>query len=389
MTFAGDVVAPIFALYLPLFAFQLGADAPEIGLVGGAAWISYSFVPYLIGRYSDKLRRRKAFIVISMAILTACSFTYAFVESPLQLITLRLLEGVAWSILWPIVDVSISEDVSRESNKALSIYNTVWSTAGAIGPLLGGLLLLFVEIRYIFLITAFLMAVATIVTISFFREKGQIVPIAKVYSTGETSNTGRVKAKSDRYTSRFWIFVTAMVLISSIRGVLYTFYPPLAQSQGISYTLIALIGFTFGACRVGVFALSTLDNLRGFLLHDENIKKIVMVSLTVCAIGGVLPLIGDRTGTVGFLAFGIVAFASAFIIIASQANFISRAESHNRGAGAGIFESSIGIGIALGPTIAGFVSGGSISFPFLVAPIGFAISLPIFLFLFRRGTGHG
>jgi MFS family permease len=389
LTFAGDVVAPIFALYLPLFAFQLGAGALEIGLVGGAAYISYGFVPYLIGRYSDKLRRRKAFLVISMAILTACSLTYAFVGSPIQLITLRLLEGVAWSILWPIVDVSISEDVSRESNKALSIYNTVWSTAGAVGPLLGGLLLLFVEIRYIFLITALLMAVATVVTISFFREKGQTVPIAKVYSTAETANTGSAKAKSDRYTSRFWIFVTAMVLISSIRGVLYTFYPPLAQSQGISYTLIALIGFTFGACRVGVFALSTLDSIRGFLLHDENIKKIVMVSLTVCAIGGVLPVIDDRTGTVGFLAFGIVAFASAFIIIASQANFISRAESHNRGAGAGIFESSIGIGIALGPTIAGLVSGGSISFPFLLAPTGFAISLPIFLFLFRRGNGHG
>jgi MFS family permease len=389
LTFAGDVVAPIFALYLPLFAFQLGADALEIGLVGGAAWISYSFVPYLIGRYSDRLRRRKAFIVISMAMLTICSLLYVFVESPLQLIALRLLEGIAWSILWPIVDVSISEDVSRESNKALSIYNTVWSTAGAIGPLLGGLLLLFAEIRYVFLITAILMAIATIVTISFFREKSPTVPIAKVSSGGGSANMGRVRTKSDRRVSRFWIFVTAMVLISSIRGVLYTFYPPLAQSQGISYTLIALIGFTFGVCRVGVFALSTRDALRGFLLNDENIKKIVMVSLAVCAVGGVLPLIGDRTGAVGFLAFGIVAFASAFVIITSQANFISRAESHNKGAGAGIFESSIGIGIALGPTIAGFVSGGSISVPFLVAPIGFAISLPVFLVLFRRWTNRG
>ncbi|MDA4112481.1 MAG: MFS transporter [Thaumarchaeota archaeon] len=388
LTFAGDVVAPIFALYLPLFAFQFGADALEIGLVGGVAWVSYSFVPYLIGRYSDKPRRRKTFIVISMAMLTACSFIYVFVESPLQLIALRLLEGIAWSILWPIVDVSISEDVSRESNKALSIYNTVWSTAGAVGPLLGGLLLLFAEIRYIFLITALLMAIATIVTISFFREEGPTVPITRVSSGDGSANMGRVRSRSYRQDSLFWIFVTAMVLISSIRGVLYTFYPPLAQSQGISYALIALIGFTFGVCRVGVFALSTRDGLRGFLLNDENIKKIVMVSLAVCAIGGVLPLIGDRTGAVGFLAFGVVAFASAFVIIASQANFISQAESHNKGAGAGIFESSIGIGIALGPTIAGFVSGGSISIPFLVAPIGFAISLPILLVLFRRGTNN-
>ena len=98
------------------------------------AWVSYSFLPYLIGKYSDRVRRRKTLLMVSLAMLTACSFVYAFVESPLQLIALRLLEGVAWSILWPIMDVSISEDASMESNKALSIYNTVWSTAGAVGP---------------------------------------------------------------------------------------------------------------------------------------------------------------------------------------------------------------------------------------------------------------
>ena len=124
-TFVADLVSPIFALYLPLFAFQLGADALEIGLVGGVAWISYSFAPYVIGRYSDRVLRRKWFIALSLAMLSACSFLYVLVESPLQLIALRLLEGIAWSILWPIIDVSISEDVSRESNKALSIYNTV------------------------------------------------------------------------------------------------------------------------------------------------------------------------------------------------------------------------------------------------------------------------
>ena len=168
-----------------------------------------------------------------MAMLTACSFIYVFIESPLQLITLRLLEGVAWSILWPIVDVSISEDVSRESNKALSIYNTVWSTAGAIGPLLGGLLLLFVELRYIFAITAMLMAAATVVTVSFFREMSPTVPIAQVPLRSGSADMDVVR-KSNRHASRFWIFVTAMVLISCIRGVLFTFYPPLAQSQGIS-----------------------------------------------------------------------------------------------------------------------------------------------------------
>jgi MFS family permease len=384
-TFVADLVSPIFALYLPLFAFQLGADALEIGLVGGVAWISYSFAPYVIGRYSDRVLRRKWFIALSLAMLSACSFLYVLVESPLQLIALRLLEGIAWSILWPIIDVSISEDVSRESNKALSIYNTVWSSAGAAGPLLGGfLIILFTQIRYTFLVTGLMMVVAAIVMSSFFHEVPRVPP-AESYSGRETPNTSEVKVtKSGRRASRFWIFLVAMILISSIRGVLFTFYPPLAQSQGVSLAFIALIGFVFGASRVGVFALSMRDDVRGFLLHDGNTKKIVMVSLAVCAIGGALPLMGDPTGAIGFLAFGIVAFAGSFIFTASQANFISEAESHKKGAGAGIFESSIGIGVAIGPTVAGLVSGGSLSLPFLVAPVGFLISLPIFFVLFRR-----
>ncbi len=388
-TFVADLVSPIFALYLPLFAFQLGADAFEIGLVGGVAWVSYSFAPYVIGRYSDRVSRRKWFIAVSLVMLSVCSFLYVFVESPPQLIALRLFEGIAWSILWPIIDVSITEDVSRESNKALSIYNTVWSSAGALGPLLGGLLiLLFAEIRYIFLITALMMAIAAITMLSFFHEDRK-VPRTESSSRREMPSSEVDVKSSGGHASLFWVFLTAMILISSIRGVLFTFYPPLAQSQGVSLAFVSLIGFVFGASRVGVFALSMRDDIRGFLLQDGNSKKIVMVSLAVCAIGGVLPLIGDTTGAVGFLAFGTVAFAGSFIFTASQAHFISRAESHKKGAGAGIFESSIGIGVALGPTIAGFVSGGSLSLPFLVAPVGFLISLPIFFVLFRRERGLG
>ena len=110
-SFVGDMVSPIFALYLPLFAYELGANVFELGLVGGVSYASYSFMPYVIGRYSDQVKRRKDFMTISLAMLAACSFIYAFVTSPVQLIALRVLEGVAWAILWPVIDVEVSEDL--------------------------------------------------------------------------------------------------------------------------------------------------------------------------------------------------------------------------------------------------------------------------------------
>jgi len=385
-------VAPIFALYLPLYALRLGADPLEIGLVGGASWASYSFAPYLIGRYSDRLRMRKAFIAVSLVMLTACSLAYTLVESPAQLIALRLVEGVAWSILWPIMDVAISEDASWESNKALSIYNAVWSTAGAIGPLLGGSLILFAgSIRGVFLVTALLTAASVVVMALFFREGGRpAAPLARPQAGAEapTVEVRRGRRPGRRARDLFWVFVVGMVMISSVRGVLFTFYPPLAQSQGVSIAVIALIGFTFGVGRAVVFVLSTRDEIRGFILDDRNVEKVLLASLGLCAIGGVLPLAGDRSGAIGFLAFGVVAFSGSFLVTASQANFISGAEPHRRGAGAGIYESTIGIGLAISPILAGFFSGGSLSLPFLVVPIGFGISVPVFLYLLRHARGR-
>ncbi|MGA2663545.1 MAG: MFS transporter [Nitrososphaerales archaeon] len=388
-TVAGDLIAPIFALYLPLYALQLGADPLEIGLVGGVSWASYSFAPYLIGRYSDRVRMRKAFIVVSLVMLTFCSFTYVLVESPVQLIALRLVEGVAWSILWPVMDVAISEDASWESTKALSIYNAVWSTAGAIGPLLGGsLILLFAgSIRDVFLVTALLTAASVVVMVLFFREGSR--PAAPVEGPADGAEAPTVEVRRGRRPGRrardlFWVFVLGMIMISSVRGVLFTFYPPLAQSQGVSIAVIALIGFTFGAGRAVVFVLSTRDEIRGFILDDRNVERVLLAALGLSAIGGVLPLAGDRSGAIGFLAFGVVAFSGSFLVSASQANFISRAEPHKRGAGAGIFESTIGIGLAISPILAGLFSGGSLSLPFLVVPVEFAISVPVFLYLLRR-----
>jgi MFS family permease len=380
-TFFGDVVTAIFVLYLPLFAYQLGANVFELGLVGGVAYASYSFVPVVIGRYSDQVRRRKDFMVISLAMLAACSFVYAFVDSPIQLISLRVLEGVAWAILWPIIDAEVSEDVSRESSKSLSIYNTVWSTAGALGPLLGvALIILLTEIRYIFFATALMMVLSTVVSAMFIRDDKAAVSKLVSDSSPEASAP---KPKSAGGNS-IWIFVVAMVFQSAIRGVLFTFYPPLAESRGISYLLIGVIGFSFYAARAGVFSFTTRDDFRGFFLKRENAKRTLIISVVVSAAAGSLPLFNDSAWIVGVVAFAIVALASSFTVMISQVELITRAEANRKGSGAGVFESTIGIGVALGPVVAGFISGGSLSIPFLVSPVGFVIALPIMLLLSRH-----
>jgi len=383
-SFLGDIVSPIFALYLPLFAYELGANVLEIGLVGGVAYASYSFMPFIIGRYSDRIKRRKDFLTASLAILAACSFVYVFVDSPVQLIALRVLEGVGWATVWPIMDVEVSQDIHGESSRSFSIYNTVWAVATAIGPLVAtAVIVLVTQVRYVFAVTALLMLLAAFVNAALMRSDNAVparVPLP------ETERAALVTG--GRLTHSIWVLVVVMIFVSAVRGVLFTFYPPLAESRGASYLIVGLVGFSFGASRASAFALTTWDAFRRFFLRERNIMTALAGSMAVCTIAGLLPILGGSTLLLGLLAFVLAALGNSLAMTICQVELITRADFEKRGSAAGIFESSIGIGIALGPVVSGFVSGGSLSTPFLIVPLGFIAALSAMLAFSRSGNSR-
>src|SRR5438128_1295449 len=99
--FVSDFFLPIFYIFVPLLAYRLGADPLEIGLVGGTVYATYFFLPVIIGSVSDRLGRRRLFVVIALTILAIVSLTYSIASSPITLIAGRVFEGVAWAMLWP------------------------------------------------------------------------------------------------------------------------------------------------------------------------------------------------------------------------------------------------------------------------------------------------
>ncbi len=384
-SFIGDIVSPIFALYLPLFAYELGANVMEVGLVGGVSYASYSFMPFLIGRYSDRVKRRKDFLTASLAVLAACSFVYVFVSSPVQLIALRVLEGIGWATVWPVIDVEVSEEIHGESSRSFSIYNTVWAIASALGPLVGaGMIILFAQVRYIFAITALLMVLAATLNAALMKQGEPVsARVQPLEAEPIAHSTGR------RFASSIWILVVVMIFVSAVRGVLFTFYPPLAESRGASDLIVGVVGFSFGGSRAFAFSLTTREAFRRFLLEERNILTIFACAMAVCAVAGSLPVLAGSTVLLGLLAFVVAAFSNSVAMVICQVELIARAEPHRRGSAAGVFESSIGIGLALGPVVSGFASRGSLSTPFLIVPFGFIAALSTMLALHRRERMRG
>lgn len=381
-SFIGDIVSPIFALYLPLFAYELGGSVLDVGLVGGVSYASYSFMPFLIGRYSDQVRRRKDFLTASLAVLAVCSFVYVFVSSPVQLIALRVLEGIGWATVWPVIDVEVSEEIHGESSRSFSIYNTVWAIASALGPLVGaGLIVVLSQVRYVFAITALLMVLAATLNATLMRREEFSPPRTTASEPGETGPIALVTER--RLANSIGVLAIVMIFVSAVRGVLFTFYPPLAESRGATDLIVGVVGFSFGAGRAFAFALSTRDAFRRFFLEEKNMMTILIGSMAVCAVAGLVPVLGS-TVLLGLLGFVVAALANSIAMMICQVELITRAETHRRGSAAGIFESSIGIGLMLGPVVSGFVSGTSLSTPFLIIPLGFIVAVSGMLAL-RRG----
>lgn len=384
--FAGNLALPIYSLFVPLLASRLGASLFEIGLVGGASNAVYSFLPYFTGRFSDRQSSRHFFIVSSFGLLVGVSISYALISNALDLIIARVFEGVGWAILWPAMDAAISRDVAppMDSKKAFSIYNVSWSGAAAIGPLLGSALIFVASIRIAFLCTFFIMAAAFVLNLipSLGSKNGSKIWTSQPAASGVSSDQAFIEPSAVERPLGSGFYGGALALAAVSSGVLFTFFAPYARSLGMSILLVGVITFAFGFGRFVFYILSTNERVRYAVLRQERRVRNMILALLLTAVPSLLVTLREPSGAAYLIAYGISGAGISVVFAIAQAGLISESPPGKSGLGAGLFESSIGAGACFGPIIGGAISGSSLSVPFIVPPIGFAIfaiTLPLLL----------
>ncbi|MDG6995881.1 MAG: MFS transporter [Nitrososphaerota archaeon] len=382
-SFIANLILPIFYLFLPLLAYRLGASVFEIGLVGGASNAVYSFLPFVMGHYSDRQGARKFFIALSFATLSIVSILYTVIANPIALIVARMFEGIGWAMLWPAVEAAISNDVSGDSKRSLSIFNLTWSFAAAIGPLVGAALIFLVSIRFAFIVTSIILLGTLVLNLyPIFSKSTQSDPPPRTgYSEQPSYDTS---APLPQIRASFYLISTALAAVSS--GVLFTFFSPYARSIGISILLIGVITFVYGFARFFVYVLTVKVRFRAFILNPSYRKKNMIAALVLMSLSSLLLLAHDSTGLIYLAAYAIVGAGYSVIYAVSQAALVAETTPEKAGKGAGLFESSIGVGSSLGPVVAGLISGSSLTTPFLLPSISLVVLLAILPFASRKKT---
>jgi MFS family permease len=131
----------IINVSLPSIHTSIGASPAELQLIVSGYAASYAVFLVAGGRLGDLYGRRRLFLV-GMAGFVATNTLCGLADTPLQLVTGRVLQGVSAAMLVPQVLGSIRALFPSEAElaRALSFYGVMMGLAASIGQFAGGAL---------------------------------------------------------------------------------------------------------------------------------------------------------------------------------------------------------------------------------------------------------
>jgi len=157
---ASGAVQPIMPLFVKEIANASTNLATLSGLTLGVAGLTSAVASVTLGRLADRIGLRPVLIAASFAV-GLLYLPQAFAQSVLQLIVLQGLFGIAAGGILPSANAIVANLTPPARRGAIYGFTAAaTSLGGSIGPLAGSGMTAAVDIRYVFLVSGFLMLAA-------------------------------------------------------------------------------------------------------------------------------------------------------------------------------------------------------------------------------------
>jgi len=171
-SFLTDVSSEMIFPLFPLFTVEvLGASAAALGLIEGLAESTASLLKVVSGWWSDKVGRRKPFVVSGYGLSTAVKPALAAATSWPHALGVRFAERVGKGLRTAPRDAIIADSCKPSvRGKAFGLHRTMDTLGAVMGPVLAFMLLPILGYRGVFLIATVPAVIAVVVLIFFVRE---------------------------------------------------------------------------------------------------------------------------------------------------------------------------------------------------------------------------
>jgi MFS family permease len=302
--------------------------------------------PVLPGTLSDCYGRRRL-LLIGTAMFGFTPFVYLFIQTPGQLLLVRLVHGFATAIYGPVVAALVADTFQQRRAEYMGWYRSVRTASYLLGPLLGGFVLFYADFRLAWVSVGALGLVAFLPALALPRA---------------TQSTASAQERSST-----WAFVRQHLLqafknpvllaLGVVEAALYlglrankAFLPLYAVSVGINP---AQIGAIFS---IQVAATLLAQPIGGYLSDRMGRKPVILVGLV--SVGGVLPLmVMARDFPVLALLSVALGLGEAAIMPSIITLGTELSDGGNYGSTLGMLDAMDNVGKALGPIFAGLLLG--------------------------------
>ena len=322
---------------LPVFAKNvIGATYAELGIIGLANFLPYMFIPLFVGLLLNRFNNGYL-LSIGVAINSVSVYLLSIAQSVPEIMGFRVLTGIAHAFFWPPCEAIIS-NVSKGKSRVRNIatFTGFFTTGFMIGPLLGTVILDSFDLTYriLFEIAAFVLAAAIISSL--------VVSKNRIKEKHKNFNFSSLKKIIE-----FREVIVMLLFCTSSFGMILTIFPAFLNDRDMSAVNIELLFFIFGISRVSTLILA------------GKLAKKTSVTLITATISISLGLF------VAFTSHSIFEFALALLLMGYGFSIffpltleiiLSKTRKEMSGTMIGAYETTFGIGWAIGPISAGLIS---------------------------------
>ena len=345
---------------LPLFAASLGASDALLGLIVAISTLTGMLTKPLFGLLSDRMGRR-LWLLIGTLIFAGVPFLYGLIETPAQLIAIRLLHGTATAIYGPVTVAYVAERSGRKKAERLGWFGMARSGGYVVGPAVAGWLLLTLEPVAVFTLIGALSMAAFVPVLALGREEKrprQVTPPRRQPRGERAGGRGILAAGTVRQfvqghavlvgAPAVWLSGALEGAVFVVTYVIKAFLPVYALTAGYS---TVEIGLFFTVQEGALLLLKPWGGRLGDRLGHLRAVSLGMICLALC-----LPFLQTATGVVGLLAIAAaMGAAQALIFPATVALIAEQAPPGKVGAGMGLAGSLKNAGKVAGPLLGGLL----------------------------------
>ena len=269
---------------LPFFAKNLGASTTLIGTISSISTLTGIFLKPIIGGIGDKFNKKQLLLLANL-IFALTPLFYIYINETYQLVIIRLFHGISTAIYGPITLAIISTVYSNQRATYLGWFGTARTLGYLLGPILGGLLMMYYDSKNLFFITGI---------VSFFS----FIPIIL------DKNSSSTIATKNSTNKEVILFIKKLFTITKLKQV----------------WVVSLIEWSFYAVfySMKVFIPIYLVNSgHNTLIAGSFLTTVEIIHIILRPLGGIS---GDRFGYYKNIIFGLLLLSLSMFFVSFTIN---------------------------------------------------------------------